>query len=94
MKILNGITNFIVMRDKTADTKFLLQKKIEQKFAKQYPEKWIPLYSMVSFSNIPYSEAWQVGMKQEKMMQSIMNISNINETWDSEEIMEKMLNLT
>ena len=85
--------NFIVMRDKTADTKFLLQKKIEQKFAQQYPEKWVPLYSMVSFSNIPYSEAWQVGMKQEKMMQSIMNISNINETWDSEEIMEKMLNL-
>jgi len=85
--------NFIVMRDKTADTKFLLQKKIEQKFAQQYPEKWVPLYSMVSFSNIPYSEAWQVGMKQEKMMQSIMNISNINETWDSEEIMEKMLDL-
>ena len=85
--------NFIVMRDKTADTKFLLQKKIEQKFAQQYPEKWIPLYSMVSFSNIPYSEAWQVGMKQEKMMQSIMNISNINETWDSKEIMEKMLDL-
>ena len=85
--------NFIVMRDKTADTKFLLQKKIEQKFAQQYPEKWVPLYSMVSFSNIPYSEAWQVGMKQEKMMQNIMNISNINETWDSKEIMEKMLGL-
>ena len=85
--------NFIVMRDKTADTKFLLQKKIEQKFAQHYPEKWVPLYSMVSFSNIPYSEAWQVGMKQEKMMQSIMNISNINETWDSKEIMEKMLDL-
>lgn len=85
--------NFVVMRDKTADIKFLLQKKIEQKFAQQYPEKWVPLYSMVSFSNIPYSEAWQVGMKQEKMMQSIMNISNINETWNSEEIMEKMLDL-
>ena len=85
--------NFIVMRDKTADTKFLLQKKIEQKFTQQYPEKWIPLYSMVSFSNIPYSEALQIGMKQEKIMQSIMNISNINETWDSEEIMEKMLDL-
>tara|TARA_Y100001954_G_scaffold4227_1_gene4620 strand:+ start:102 stop:1436 length:1335 start_codon:yes stop_codon:yes gene_type:complete len=85
--------NFIVMRDKTADIKFLLQKKIEQKFSQQYPEKWVPLYSMVSFSNIPYSEAWQVGMKQEKMMQSIMNISNINETWDSEEIMDKMLGL-
>ena len=30
--------NFIVMRDKTADSKFLLQKKIEKKFSNLYPE--------------------------------------------------------
>ena len=30
------------MRDKTADPKFLLQKKIESKFANLFPEKWIP----------------------------------------------------
>ncbi|MGY8989534.1 MAG: FAD-dependent oxidoreductase, partial [Flavobacteriales bacterium] len=40
--------NFIVMRDKTTDPKFLLQKKIEKKFADLYPEKWTPLYTMVS----------------------------------------------
>ena len=48
--------NFIVMRDRTADPKFLLQKKIEKKFSNLYPKKWIPLYSMVSFSNISYEE--------------------------------------
>ena len=46
---------------------------------------------MVSFSNIPYSEAWQIGMKEEKMMESIMNIPNTAERWDSDEIMEKCL---
>ena len=85
--------NFIVMRDKTADPKFLLQKEIEKKFANLYPDKWIPLYSMVSFTNTPYSEAWEIGMKQEKLMQSIMNTPNIEKIWESEEIMQKMCSL-
>ena len=82
--------NFIVMRDKTADPKFLLQKEIEKKFANLYPEKWVPLYSMVSFTNTPYSEAWRIGMKQEKIMQSIMSIPNIEEIWEREDIMQKI----
>jgi kynurenine 3-monooxygenase len=82
--------NFIVMRDKTADPKFLLQKEIEKKFANLYPDKWVPLYSMVSFTNIPYAEAWEIGMKQEKLMQSIMNTPDIEKIWKSEEIMQKM----
>lgn len=85
--------NFIVMRDKTADPKFLLQKKIEQKFYQKHPNKWVPLYTMVSFTNTPYSEAWKIGMKQEKMMENIMNIPNIAERWESDEIMEEMLKM-
>ena len=85
--------NFIVMRDKTADPKFLLQKEIEKKFANLYPDKWTPLYSMVSFTNTPYSEAWEIGMKQEKIMQSIMATPNIEEIWENEKIMQKMCSL-
>tara|TARA_B100000902_G_C27290683_1_gene906970 strand:- start:266 stop:1600 length:1335 start_codon:yes stop_codon:yes gene_type:complete len=85
--------NFIVMRDKTADPKFLLQKEIEKKFSNLYPNKWIPLYSMVSFTNTPYSEAWEIGMKQEKIMQSIMSTPHIEKIWESEKIMQKMYSL-
>ena len=88
-----SMQNFIVMRDKTADPKFLLQKEIEKKFANLYPDKWIPLYSMVSFTNIPYADAWEIGMKQEKMMEEIMKIPNIEKEWESDEIMQKMLSL-
>jgi len=85
--------NFIVMRDKTADSKFLLQKEIEKKFTNLYPEKWTPLYSMVSFTNTPYSEAWEIGMKQEKLMKGIMSIPNIEKIWESDEVMQKMYSL-
>lgn len=85
--------NFIVMRDKTADPKFLIQKQIEKKFSEIYPEKWTPLYSMVSFTNISYSKAWKIGMEQELLMQKIMSIPNIENIWESEEIMSKMIDL-
>ena len=68
-------------------------KKIEKKFSNLYADKWTPLYSMVSFTNIEYSRAWEIGMKQEKVMQSIMSIENIERKWKSEEIMQKMLDL-
>ena len=88
-----SMQNFVVMRDKTADPMFLLQKRIEKKFSNLYPDKWIPLYSMVSFTNISYSKAWDIGMRQEKIMNEIMKIPNIDTIWDSEETMQKIHDL-
>ena len=88
-----SLHNFIVMRDKTADPKFLLQKKIEKHFSTKYPDKWLPLYSMVTFSEIPYSKAWYLGQKQEAMMQDILALPNIESNWDSKEIEERMLEM-
>ena len=80
------------MRDKTADPKFLLQKKIEARFSSKYPEKWIPLYSMVTYSpHIRYSTALKEGQKQEVIMQKIMTMPDIDKKWDSEEVENEML---
>jgi kynurenine 3-monooxygenase len=68
-----ALHNFVVMRDKVADEKFLLRKKIEAHLNTLYPEKWIPLYSMVTFNeNMRYSEALAKGKKQEKVMDEVM----------------------
>ena len=88
-----SLDNYYVMRDHVADKKFLLQKKIEAKLHKNYPDKWIPLYSQVSFSTIRYSEAYKNGKKQEKIMKEIMKISNIEEIWKSNEIEDKILSM-
>jgi kynurenine 3-monooxygenase len=86
-----AIMNFVEMRDKTADPKFLLQKKIEARFSEKYPDKWIPLYSMVTYSpHIRYSTALKEGLRQEAIMQEIMALPDIEEKWDSEEV-EKMI---
>lgn len=85
--------NFVEMSSKTADPRFLLQKKIEKRFAKKHPDKWIPLYSRVTFSDRPYSEALAIGDQQEKIMQDVMELPNIEDKWDSVEVEERILSL-
>jgi len=85
--------NFMEMSSKTANPKFLLQKKIEKRFAKKHPEKWIPVYSRVTFSHRPYAEALAIGDDQEKIMQEVMQMPNIEELWDSVTVEERMLEL-
>lgn len=87
-----SIHNYHVMRDFVGDPMFLLQKKIEAKFSANHPDKWMPLYSQVTFSNIPYSEALEVGKRQDAIMKEIMKTENIEEIWDSVEIEEAILN--
>ncbi len=85
--------NFMEMSSKTADSNFLLQKKIEKRFAAKYPDKWIPAYSRVTFSDRPYSEALALGDAQEELMQQVMKMPNIAELWDSEEVEQRILAL-
>jgi kynurenine 3-monooxygenase len=67
-----AVYNFEEMRDRVADPRFLLQKKIESKISAQYPQQWLPLYSQVTFSHLPYAEAWANGQEQEGIMQRVM----------------------
>lgn len=85
--------NFMEMSSKTADPQFLLQKKIEKRFAQKFPEKWIPAYSRVTFSNRPYAEALAIGDAQEKLMKEVMKLPNIKAIWNSKEVENKILSL-
>lgn len=87
-----AINNFTEMRARTADPKFLLQKKIEAKLHEHYPDKWIPAYSQVTFSpQIRYSEALNKSQKQEAIMQEVMQEPNIEQTWNSSGIEQLIL---
>jgi kynurenine 3-monooxygenase len=86
-----ALSNFIEMRDKVADPKFLLQKKIEARLHERYPDKWIPAYTQVTFSpQIRYSDAFRNAMRQEAIMQQVMAKAGIEEKWQSEEV-EKLI---
>lgn len=88
-----AIENYVEMRDKVADPKFLLQKKIEARLSEKHPEKWTPLYVMVTYrSDMRYSEALSKGNAQEEIMKKIMAMPDIEKKWDSEEVEKEILN--
>jgi kynurenine 3-monooxygenase len=85
--------NFMEMSSKTADDKFLLQKKIEKWFSDKHPDKWIPLYSRVTFSDRPYTEALAIGDLQNTIMEEVLKTENIESVWNSELVENKILEL-
>lgn len=81
-----SLYNYYVMRDYVADPEFLLQKKFELRISKLYPNKYLPLYSQVSFSNIRYSEAYRQGMEQDAFIKGIMKEHDVQALFDSGKI--------
>jgi kynurenine 3-monooxygenase len=89
-----ALDNFVEMRDLVNDADFILRKKIESKLHELFPEKWIPLYSMVTFhENIPYSVAYETGQKQKRIMEDVLKTPGIEKNWgnlDFKEIVERL----
>jgi len=56
-----AVENFIEMRDKVGDPKFLLAKSVEKILEKKFPGRYVSRYSLVTFSNVPYKLAQQAG---------------------------------
>jgi kynurenine 3-monooxygenase len=56
------------MRDRVADSRFLLRKKIELALEAKYPRLFVPKYAMVTFHRIPYSLALSRGAVQDRML--------------------------
>jgi kynurenine 3-monooxygenase len=63
-----AIENFTEMRDRVADARFLLRKKVELALEARYPELFVPKYAMVTFHRIPYSVAFDRGRVQDRML--------------------------
>ncbi|MBC5774442.1 FAD-dependent monooxygenase [Pontibacter sp. KCTC 32443] len=83
-----AVMNFIEMRDAVADARFLLRKKVESKISEQYPDKWLPLYGMVTFSDLPYSYALETGRQQDKIMGKIMKHIDTLEDYNKSEVQQ------
>ena len=79
-----ALQNFIEMRDLVADENFLLRKKIEARLHEEFPDKWIPQYSMVTFHDeIRYSEAQAIGKRQQEIMDEVMALKDIDKSWET-----------
>ena len=83
-----ALLNFIEMRDKVADPKFLLWKKIEKHLAGRFPKEFQSVYSMVSFSHVPYSRALAEVARHGQLFDKMLKIKGLEEKWNGAEVEE------
>jgi kynurenine 3-monooxygenase len=63
-----ALENFVEMRDRVADPRFLFKKKVELALETKYPGLFVPKYSMVTFHRVPYSVALSRGRIQDAIL--------------------------
>ncbi len=63
-----AVQNFIEMRDKTASRIFRAKKKLDHALEGLLSGLYLPLYTMVSFTRIPYAEAARRARRQDKIV--------------------------
>lgn len=78
-----ALDNFVEMRDKVADPRFILRKKIELLLFEHFPELYTPLYTLVTFTpEVSYDEAYRRGQVNERVISEIMALPDIDQRWD------------
>ncbi len=83
-----ALYNFIEMRDLAGREDFQLRTKIEKKIAEAFPDTFMTHYSMVTFSDLSYSEAKKRGEKQKELLDQLMAMPQIEKNWDSPEMLK------
>ncbi len=66
-----AIENFIEMRDRVSDPRFLFRKKVEFALQERFPDRFVPKYSMVTFLRVPYSAALKRGQTQDNILTTL-----------------------
>jgi len=62
-----AVDNYVEMRYLVTTRKYKLRKQLDKFLNIIFPNSWIPLYSMVTFSRIRYSEVIEKKKKQDKV---------------------------
>jgi kynurenine 3-monooxygenase len=66
-----AVENLVEMSEKTADPRFLFKKQVEHLLGNHFSQ-FRSRYEMVSFSNIPYTEAVRIGQINDKITEQLM----------------------
>ncbi len=89
-----AVENFVEMRDKVADPRFLLEKQVERILQREFPAEYVSRYSMVTFSRVPYRQALEAGVMQNELLselcRELTSVDQLNLGRARELIMERL----
>jgi len=67
-----AVANFIEMRDKTASKTFRAKKKLDHWLEAALPGLYLPLYTMVTFTQMPYAQAARRAQLQDRVIYGVL----------------------
>ena len=85
-----SLENYKVMRNDVLDDNHIKKQKLSFLLNNDFPEYFIPLYTMVSFTTVPYSIALKRGNIQDKILSELINNLDEVENYDKEKA-EKLI---
>jgi kynurenine 3-monooxygenase len=75
-----AVENFIEMRDKVGNPRFLLEKAVEKRLQNEFPGEYVSRYGLVTFTNVPYSFALEAGLITDEILKELCrNIERADE---------------
>lgn len=63
-----ALENYLEMRDAVADPRYQLRRQLELELARRLPGRFIPRYSLVMFTSLPYAQARERGRLQRELL--------------------------
>jgi kynurenine 3-monooxygenase len=66
-----ALENYLEMRDAVADPRYQLRRQLELELARRMPDRFMPRYSMVMFSSLPYAVARERGEQQLELLKEL-----------------------
>ena len=66
-----ALENYVEMRDSVADPAFLLRRELGRVLAERNPDRFVPRYSMVTFTRMPYAQAFARGAAQDRLLREL-----------------------
>lgn len=83
-----ALEHFHELRDFVGSSEFLLRKELERWVNDLYPDRYAPLYSLISFTNVPYAEALRQDREQRTLVDRLLKVPDVREKLGSPEVRE------
>jgi kynurenine 3-monooxygenase len=79
-----AVENFVEMRDKVADPKFLREKAMEKKLQERFPGKYVNRYQLVTFTRLPYRYAYEIGEIEAEILKTTQDLDEAEKRVEKE----------
>ncbi|MYM91631.1 NAD(P)-binding protein, partial [Rugamonas sp. FT82W] len=64
--------NFVELRQKVQSPWFIARKRLDLALNRLWPRRWLPLYTMIAHSTMPYGEALERSRRQERLLRATL----------------------